>query len=162
MNLREKHGFTYGSYSRVGSGRYQSQFTASAAVRTDKVDSAIAEMIHEILNMRDGKITAEELEIAKAKYNGSFALKMEDPATTANYASNILINNLPKNFYSVFLQKINAVTIDDIQRVAKNYFSEDRGRVVIVGNAKKYCPTWQDWGIPLRNTTVLQSPLLTP
>jgi predicted Zn-dependent peptidase len=58
MNLREKHGFTYGSYSRMGSGRFPSLFTASAAVRTDKVDSAAAEIFNEILNMRDGKITA--------------------------------------------------------------------------------------------------------
>ena len=84
MNLREKHGFTYGSYSRIGSGRFQSLFTASAAVRTDKVDSAAAEIFAEILNMRDGKITKEELENAKAKYNGSFALGMEGPSTHRN------------------------------------------------------------------------------
>jgi predicted Zn-dependent peptidase len=60
MNLREKHGFTYGAYSSVGSGRFQSLFKAGAAVRTDKVDSAVQEMVAEILNMRDGKITADE------------------------------------------------------------------------------------------------------
>ena len=110
MNLREKHGFTYGSYSRVGSGRFQNLFKASAAVRTDKVDSAVNEMFKEILNMRDGKTTEEELSSAKAVYNGSFALKVEDPSTAATYASNILINNLPKDFYRTFLQKINDVT----------------------------------------------------
>jgi predicted Zn-dependent peptidase len=41
--------------------------------------------------MRDGKITQEELDNAKAKYNGSFALGMEDPSRTATYASNILM-----------------------------------------------------------------------
>ncbi len=160
MNLREKHGFTYGSYARIGAGRFQSQFSASAAVRTDKVDSAIAEMIHEILNMRDGNITAEELEIAKAKYNGSFALRMEDPATTANYASNILINNLPKDFYSVFLQKINAITIEDIKRVAKNYLSEDRSRIVIVGNGKKIIPNLARLGYPIKKYDRFAEPII--
>ena len=108
MNLREKHGFTYGSYSRVGSGRFQTQFTSSAQVRSEKADSAIAEIMNEISNMREGKITKEELDNAKAKYNGSFALGMEDPERTASYASNILINNLPKDYYRTFLQKINA------------------------------------------------------
>ena len=79
MNLREKHGFTYGAYSSVGSGRFQSLFKAGAAVRTEKVDSALNEMVKEVLNMRDGKITAEELAIAKAKYNGSYALRMRRP-----------------------------------------------------------------------------------
>ncbi len=74
MNLREKHGFTYGSYSNVGNGRFQSQFSSSAQVRSEKSDSAIAEMMKEIENMRSGNITAEELEVAKAKINGNFAI----------------------------------------------------------------------------------------
>jgi zinc protease len=150
MNLREKHGFTYGAYSSVGSGRFQSLFKAGAAVRTDKVDSAVQEMVAEILNMRDGKITEEELASAKAKYNGSFALGMEDPSRAATYASNILINNLPKDFYRTYLQKINAVTIDDIKRVSKNYFNESNARIVIVGNGKKIIPSLMRLGYPIK------------
>ncbi len=150
MNLREKHGFTYGAYSSIGSGRFQSLFKAGAAVRTDKVDSAVQEMVAEILNMRDGKVTEEELAIAKAKYNGSFALGMEDPSRAATYASNILINNLPKDFYRTYLQKINAVTIDDIKRVSKNYFSESNARIVIVGNGKKIIPSLMRLGYPIK------------
>lgn len=150
MNLREKHGFTYGSYSRIGSGRFQSMFTASAAVRTDKVDSAAAEIFKEILNMRDGKITQEELTIAKAKYNGSFALGMEDPARTATYASNILINNLPKDFYKTYLQKINAVTLADLKNVANTYFNESNSRIVIVGNGSIILPKLIRLGYPIK------------
>ena len=150
MNLREKHGFTYGSYSRIGSGRWQSQFTASAAVRTDKVDSATAEIFREILNMRDGKITQEELDNAKAKYNGSFALGMEDPARTATYASNILINNLPKDFYRTYLQKINSVTLDELKNVAKTYFNESNSRIVIVGNGSAILPKLMRLGYPIK------------
>lgn len=150
MNLREKHGFTYGSYSSTGSSRFQSLFKASAAVRTDKVDSAINEMVKEIINMRDGNITQEELDIAKAKFNGSYALRMEDPSITATYASNILINNLPKDFYSTYLQQINNVTINDIKRVAKNYFNETNSRIVIVGNAEKIIPNLMRLGYPIK------------
>ena len=149
-NLREKHGFTYGSYSSVGSGRFQDLFTASAAVRTDKIDSAVAEMFAEILNMRDGKIEAKELELAKAKFNGAFALKMESPGTAATYASNILINNLPKDFYRTFLQKINAVTIADLKRVSQKYFNESNSRIVIVGNAKVIAPKLARLGFPIK------------
>ena len=133
MNLREKHGFTYGAYSSTGGGRFPALFKAGAAVRTDKVDSAVAEVTSEILNMRDGKITPEDLTMAKAKFNGSFALGMENPAISASYATNILINNLPKDYYRTYLQKINAVTIDDVKRVSKYYFSESNSRIVIVG-----------------------------
>lgn len=150
MNLREKHGFTYGAYSSVGSGRFPALFKTSAAVRTDKVDSAVAEIAAEILNMRDGKINAEDLAIAKAKYNGSFALGMEDPSLAAVYATNILINNLPTDFYRTYLQKINTVTVNDVKRVSQNYFNENNSRIVIVGNGKKIIPNLMRLGYPIK------------
>jgi zinc protease len=160
MNLREKHGFTYGAYSNVGSGRFQALFRGGAAVRTDKVDSATAELVSEILNMRDGKITTEELDIAKAKYNGSFALGMEDQSRAASYATNILINNLPKDYYRTYLQKINAVTVDDIKRVSKNYFNESNARIVIVGNGKKIIPSLMRLGYPIKKYDKFAEPVI--
>jgi len=160
MNLREKHGFTYGSYSKTGSGRFQSQFSANAQVRSEKADSAVAEILSEIKNMQDGKITEEELKNAKAKYNGSFALGMEDPERTASYASDILINNLPKDYYRTFLQKINAVTIQDVQRVSKKYFSKDNSRIVIVGNAAKIVPNLSRLGYPIKKFDKYANPIV--
>jgi len=160
MNLREKHGFTYGSYSGLGSSRFQSLFTASAAVRTEKVDSAVAEMIAEINNMRNGNITDEEIKNVKAKYNGNFALRMEDPAITATYASNILINNLPKDFYRTYLQKINAVTKEDIVRVSKKYMSNTRSRITIVGNGSKIIPNLARLGFAIKKYDRYADPII--
>ncbi|WP_316735133.1 insulinase family protein [Pedobacter aquatilis] len=140
MNLREKHGFTYGAYSGTGSGRFQSKFSANAAVRNEKVDSAVVEFLREINNIRTTKVTAEELQNAKNLYNGSFALGLENPARTAGFASSILINDLPKDFYRTYLQKINAVTTDDVLRVAKKYFNHDNTRVIIVGKTDAFVP----------------------
>lgn len=137
-NLREKHGFTYGAYSSTGSGRFQSKFSANAAVRNEKVDSAVVEFLREINTIRTTKVTADELQNAKNLFNGSFALGLENPARTAGFASNILINNLPKDFYRTYLQKINAVTTDDILRVAKKYYNHDNTRIVIVGKTDAF------------------------
>lgn len=134
MNLREKHGFTYGSYSNVGAGRFQSKFSAAASVRNAKTDSAVNEILKEIELLRTVKASDEELANAKAIYNGSFALGMENTERTATFARNILVNNLPKDFYRTYLQKINAVTKEDVQRVAQKYFNHANTRVVVVGN----------------------------
>ncbi len=159
LNLREKRGFTYGSYSSVGSGRFPALFNASAEVRTDKADSAVQEIVNEIVNVRNGKFTQEELDLAKAKVNGSFALGMEDPANSARYATNILINNLPKDFYRTYLQKLNAVTITDVQRVAADYFNHTNGRIVIVGNAEKIIPNLQRLGYPIKRYDIYAEPV---
>lgn len=159
MNLREKHGFTYGSYANVGTGRFQSQFTTSAQVRSEKSDSAVAEMLKEIENMRSGKITAEELEVAKAKVNGNFALGLEDPARAATYASNILINKLPKDFYRTYLQKINAVTVEDVKKVSNKYFNTGSSRIVLVGNGSKILPTLSRLGYTIKHYDKYASPV---
>jgi zinc protease len=159
MNLREKHGFTYGSYSTIGNGRFQTQFSSNAKVRSEKADSAVAEILREITNMREGKITKEELDNAKAKYNGSFALGMEDPERTASYASNILINNLSKDYYRTFLKKINAVTIADVQRVSQKYLSKGNSRIVIVGNGDKILPNLARLGYPIKKFDKYANPV---
>jgi zinc protease len=140
MNLREKHGFTYGAYSGIGTGRFQTTFSAAASVRNEKADSAVAEILKEIMRIRNEKATEEELKNAKALYAGSFALGLEDPARMATFASNILINNLPKDFYRTYLQKINAVTAADIQRVAQKYFNYGNTRIIVVGKAATVKP----------------------
>jgi zinc protease len=159
MNLREKHGFTYGSYSNLPSDRYQTMFKAGASVRNDKVDSAVAEIIREINNMREGKITAEELATAKAVYNGVFAMRMENPQTTANYATTILINGLPNDFYRTYLQKINAVTVADIKRVAQKYLNSADTRIVVVGKASVVKDGLSKLGYPVKLYDTYASPV---
>jgi zinc protease len=117
---------------------FQAKFSANAAVRNEKVDSAVVEFLREINNIRTTKVTADELQNAKNLFNGSFALGLENPARTAGFASNILINNLPKDFYRTYLQKVNAVTTDDILRVTKKYYNHDNTRVVIVGKTDAF------------------------
>ncbi|NQV77530.1 MAG: insulinase family protein, partial [Lutibacter sp.] len=81
-----------------------------------------------------------ELEIVKATYVGSFVRNIEKPETVAGYALNIQTNNLPEDFYETYLTKINAVTIEDIQRVAQKYFSADNARIIITGKALDVLP----------------------
>ncbi len=149
MNLREKHGFTYGAYSNIGSGRFQSVFRASAAVRNEKTDSAVREFFHEINSIRTSKVSEKELKDAKALYSGNFALTLEDPAIVASFARNIIINDLPKDFYKTYLQKINAVTAEDIQRVAQKYLSYNNARIVVVGKSEEIKQGLTKLGYPI-------------
>lgn len=160
MNLREKHGFTYGAYSNLGSGRFQTTFEASASVRNAKTDSAVAEFLSEIKRIRTEKVSAEDLANAKALYNGSFALGLEDPARMATFASNILINDLPANFYKTYLQRVNAVTADDILRVAKKYFNYSNSRVVVTGNASQMLAGLKKSGYPVKLYDTYASPVV--
>jgi predicted Zn-dependent peptidase len=161
-NLREKHGFTYGAYSSIGAGRFQNRFTANAAVRNEKVDSAVVEILKEIEVMRTQKVTAEDLQNTKNLYNGTFALGLENPARIASFASNILINGLPKDFYRNYLQKINAVTPDDILRVSKKYFNHANTRIVIVGKQEVVLPALNKLGYTVKTYDIYAKPVTAP
>lgn len=137
MNLREANGWTYGARSSTGADKDITRFMATTSVRNAVTDSAIVETLKEIRFMRDNKVTTQQLANAKAKFTGDFVLALERPATIANYALKIKTQNLGDDFYLNYLKKINAVTVDDVQRVAKKYYKPDNLRIVVVGKGSE-------------------------
>lgn len=137
MNLREDKGYTYGARTSTGADKYASRFVAQASVRNAVTDSAIVESLKEIRRIKTEPVDAEMLENAKSKFAGDFVLRLEQPSTIANYALNIKTNDLNDDFYETFLEKINAVTADDIQRVANKYYQTDNMRIVVAGKASE-------------------------
>ena len=138
LNLREDKGYTYGSYSSMGNNKYTaSRFRASASVRNAVVDSAVVELLYEIDRMKKEVVSDEELNRAKAKYVGSFVRAVEQPSTVAAYALEIESEGLPDDFYTTYLESVNNVTKEDIQRVAQKYFLVDQARIVVTGKASE-------------------------
>jgi len=137
MNLREEHGYTYGARSSVGADKYVSRFRAGASVRNAVTDSAVVQTLKEIKRIKTEPVTPEALANAKAKYVGDFVLALENPQTIARYALNIELNDLPKDFYTTYLQKINAVTAEDVNRVANTYFKIENARIIVVGKGSE-------------------------
>lgn len=150
-NLREDKGYTYGAYSRLGNNRYgASRFNATAKVRNEVTDSAVVEALKEIKRIRTELVDAQLLKDAKQKYIGNFVMALERPQTIANYALNIELNNLPEDFYSTYLQKIEDVTVEDIKRVANKYFQVDNLRIIVVGNGAEVLENLEKTGIPIK------------
>lgn len=149
MNLREAHGWTYGARSNIGPTRYVSTFRASSSVRNAVTDSAVVEFLKEIKRIREEKVDEETLANVKAGYIGNFVMQIEKPQTIARYALNTKLYNLPDNFYENFIANINAVTADDILRVANKYFSYDNSRIVVVGKGSEVIAPLEKLGIPM-------------
>ena len=134
MNLREKNGYTYGVRSSLGTARwYNSSFRVTTKVRNSVTDSAVVEILKEIKRIKAEPVDNELLVNAKAKFLGNFILQSEDKAVAARRALSIKTNKLPEAFYKNYIANIDAVTIEDVQRVSKKYFNDDNVRVVLVG-----------------------------
>ena len=150
MNLREEHGYTYGARSSVGSDQYITRFRAGASVRNEVTDSAVVQTLKEVKRIQDTLVDEAALKNAKAKYVGDFVLALEQPSTIANYALNIKTNNLPADFYTTFLEKINAVTKEDVKRVANKYFNGSNARFIVVGKGSDVIGNLEKTGIPIK------------
>ena len=138
LNLREDKGYTYGSYSSFSTDKYsRSRFRATASVRNAVTDSSVVELVKEVEKMRLTPVTTKELDQAKAKYVGDFVLALERPATIAQYALSILTEGLAPDFYTTYLQKINAVSIEDIQRVSQKYLHLNNARIFVTGKGSE-------------------------
>lgn len=140
LNLREKHGWTYGAYSSIGSGKYINKFRSGSSVRNAVTDSAIVEVFNELKRMRTELVSEEDLKNAKAKYVGNFVMQIEKPSTIAGYALNKETQGLPEDFYENYIKNINAVTAEDIKNAANKFFLADQTRVVVVGKAADVLP----------------------
>ena len=162
MNLREEHGYTYGARSSVGTDKYISRFRAGAAVRNAVTDSAVVETIKEIKRFQNEPVEADALANAKAKYVGDFVLALERPSTIAQYAINTKVNELPEDFYATYLEKINAVTIEDVNRVANLYFTADKARIVVVGKGSEVVENLEKTGIPINYFDTFANPVEKP
>ncbi len=150
MNLREAHGWTYGARSSVGNDKYfDSKFTASTQVRNAVTDSAVTESLKELKKIRTEKVDEAVLKNVKAGYIGRFVMQVEKPSTVARYALNIITEGLPADFYENYIKNINAVTPEDIMRVANKYMLADNLRIIVVGKATDVLPGLEKLKMPI-------------
>ena len=161
-NLRVDHAYTYGSYSGINPSKYVSRFRANAKVRNMVTDSSIVEILKEINRIRTEDIDAKVLADVKADYVGSFVRALESPQTMAQYALNIKINDLPKDFYATYLEKINNVTIADVKRAANKHFKVDNARIVVVGKGSDVLDNLEKIGIPIKYFDEYANPIDKP
>lgn len=135
-NLRESKGFTYGAYSNMNQSRFVGFFNAYASVRTEVTDSSVVQFLYELERIRNEKVNPEELQRYKNVMTGNFARSIENPQTVANFALNTALYNLPKDYYETYLEKINAVTLEDIQTVAQKFILPKNAHIIAVGDQK--------------------------
>lgn len=146
QNLREDKGYTYGAYSSLRTDRWTGAFSAGCSVRNEVTDSAAAEILKELHRIRDARVTADELALAKNYMAGSFARSLEDPRTVARFALSTYLNELPEDYYTTYLKRLDAVTVADIQAAADRLLSPDSCTVLVVGDKEQVAPSLKGLG----------------
>lgn len=134
LNLREKHAWTYGSYSSLSSDMLVGTFSADASARNIVTDSSVNEIIAEMNRLQTEDVDPETLQNTKNYIGGSFSISMESPQRIAQMAINIEKQKLPKDYYTNYLKNLNAVSAADVKAAAQKYMNPRNMNIVVVGN----------------------------
>jgi zinc protease len=146
QNIREDKAYTYGAYSQYDSDELVGSFSANASVRNEVTDSSVVEFIKEFKRLQTEKVSEQELQDAKNNIIGSFGRNLERPQTIASFALNIARYNLPEDYYKTYLQRLGAVSADDIMAASKKYINSDALIITAVGKAADIASKLEQFG----------------
>ncbi len=134
MNLREEKGYTYGASAGFDMRRARGPFTARAAVNTEVTIPALGEFLRELDRIRQEPVTDAELRAARDFLVGVFPLRFETPGPVAGSLAGLFVHHLPHDELARYRDAIEAVTADDVLRVAQAHIHPDRAAIVLVGD----------------------------
>jgi zinc protease len=144
--LRTQRALTYGAQANLDTLKESGDFVAQTNTRSDATAEVLRLTFDEFWRLQRETVSERELADAKAYLTGSFPLTIETPDAIAMQVLNVLFYGLPIDDLQTFRERVNAVTVDDIQRVARAYLKPDRLSVVLVGNAAAFAPTLKGVG----------------
>ncbi len=131
--VREKRGLAY--YVHAGTGAYTDTGTlyTGAGVDVERVDEAITTILGELREVAAEPVPADELEKARGYSKGRFVLRLESPQGTIQYGLRREVLEGEIEEPEELLRQIDAVTADDVQRVARDLLEGKRLYLAVVG-----------------------------
>jgi zinc protease len=146
--LRSERGLTYGASADLETMRQAGDIVAETDTRSESTGEALRLVVDEYWKLQRERVGVGELEGAKDYLSGSFPLTIETPSDIALQVLNAVFYGLDLEDLQTFRDRVMAVTVDDIQRVAKTYFKPDRLSIVLVGDASVFAKQLAGAGFP--------------
>ena len=136
-NIRDNKGLAYDVHSSFAANRFGGSFRAGLQTKNESAHIAIEEVIREIERIRTEPVGDKELQDAKSYLTGSFPLRIDSNSKIAGFVLAVEFNSLGLDYVDKYPSLINAVTKEDILRVARKYLDTKNYVLVVVGNMDK-------------------------
>lgn len=138
--LRTERGLTYGASADFDTLKESGAIEASTNTRSQATGEVLRLMVDEFWRLQRERVGERELSDAKAYLTGSFPLTIETPDAIATQVLNVLFYGLPVEQLESFRQRVNGVSVDEVERVSRYFLRPDRLSIVLVGNAAEFTP----------------------
>lgn len=136
-NIRDNKGLSYDVHSYFSSNKHAGSFQSGLQTKNQTANEAIAEILKEMERIRKEPVTDKELSDAKSYMTGSFPLRLDSNSKIAGFLVAVELFDLGINYVNDYKELINAVSKDDILRVARKYLHPDKYILVVVGDINK-------------------------
>ena len=136
--LRSERGLTYAASAEMVARKHGGDFTGETDTRSDATAEVLRLMVDEFWRLQRDRVGRRDLGNAQAYLAGSFPLTIETPNAIASHVLNSLFFDLDLGELETFREQVNAITVNDIQRVARFYLKPDRLSIVMVGDASTF------------------------
>jgi zinc protease len=135
MNLREDKGYSYGARSGYQYVLGPGSFEASTSVQTAVTAPALSELVKELTEVGSTRpITPAEFEFAKGNLVRGYPGEFETTMGLAGKIADLAMFGLPADYFTTYESKLEAVSLDDVNRVAKQYVHPDNLLILVVGD----------------------------
>jgi len=133
QEVREKRGLTYGVYSYLGNKDHANMMIGRVASANDRIAEAVEVIKAEWAKVATKGITEEELQNAITYLTGAYPLRFDGNAQIAGIMVGMQMSDLGVDYIATRNDKVRAVTMDDIKRVAARLLQPDDLTFVVVG-----------------------------
>ncbi|WP_281992967.1 M16 family metallopeptidase [Sulfitobacter geojensis] len=131
--VREKRGLTYGVYSYLASRDLADVYMGSVSSSNDRIGEAINVIRDEWTKAAENGVTQEELDAAKTYVTGAYPLRFDGNGPIANILVGMQMLGLPIDYIPTRNDKVEAVTLADVKRVAGELLDPANLHFVVVG-----------------------------
>jgi zinc protease len=131
--VREKRGLTYGVYSYLALREHANLVMGQVSSSNDSIAEAISVIRDEWAKMAENGVTEQELAQAKTYLTGAYPLRFDGNARIANILAAMQFDHLPIDYIDTRNSKVEAVTLEDIQRVSKRLLKPEDLHFIVVG-----------------------------
>jgi zinc protease len=141
LNLREDKGYTYGARTFFDYRRGPGPFAVSTSVQTAVTKEAIVEILKELRGIRgEVPVTDAELDFSKQAIIRGFPRSFETPEQIANRLADVVLYDLPDDYFNHYIDSIRNVTREAVADVALRYLDPSRMVILVVGDRAEIEP----------------------
>jgi predicted Zn-dependent peptidase len=133
LEVRERRGLAYYVHGMNHSYTDAGSLLAQAGVDINRIDEAIEVIVEQFNRMADEEVPADELEKSRSMVKGRFVLRTESPQGLIMYGLNREVLEGQVLEPDELLEKIDAVTAEDVQRVAQDLIAHDKLNLAVIG-----------------------------